>query len=631
MSIHLRSAHSDSSQANSSQARSAQAGADIDAIESRDAGVGSSLVRIGRILARPELKRWRPMMVLALGLTLAAKVFAVIAPVYFGDAINALTGPDAVLGAVILLLGWWTLARIASANLPYLRDALFAPVSQDAQRLIAVDAYGHAQNLSLRFHQTRRTGALNRVIDRGVAALDYLIRFLGFNIGPTVIELGLAAAVLAARYSVWAALTAVVTVVIYAVFTGVVTNWRVAQRRRMNEADTELRAMAVDSLTNFETVKAFAAEDRETQRYDGAMRAYNLESVRVTRSMALLNAGQDVIMALGLTVVALLTAVATYEGRVQPGDMAAVVLIMTNLYRPLNILGWAFREIRQGAVDLEKLYGLLGMKSEVADAPEAQPFVERGGEVRFENVSFAHDARSAGLESVSFTAPAGSRLAIVGPSGSGKSTLLKLLFRFYDAQSGRVMVDGQDVRGVSQLSLRDSIGLVPQEVVLFNTSIRDNLIYGKPDATEDELRDAARRAKLLDFIEALPQRWETRVGERGVKLSGGEKQRVGIARAILKDPAILVLDEATSALDSGTEAEVQAALEEAARDRTTLIVAHRLSTVAGADEIIVLDKGRVAERGTHAELLVKGGLYADLWSRQARTADSAAPQDVAAQ
>jgi ATP-binding cassette subfamily B protein len=596
---------------------------DIDAIESRDAGVGASLLRIGKILARPELARWRPLMVLALLLTLAAKVFAVIAPVYFGDAINALAAPDAILGAVILLIVWWTLARILSSNLPYLRDALFAPVSQDAQRLIAVDAYGHAQNLSLQFHQTRRTGALNRVIDRGVASLDYLIRFLGFNIGPTLIELTLAAIVLSTRYSPWAAVTAVATVVVYAVFTAVVTNWRVAQRRALNVADTELRARAVDSLTNFETVKAFAAEERETRRYGEAMQAYNVESVRLSRSMALLNAGQDVIMALGLTAVAVLTAVATFDGGVQPGDLAAVVMIMTNLYRPLNILGFAFREIRQGSVDLEKLYGLMAMKPEVADAPDAKPFAEAGGEVAFEHVSFAHDARTAGLSDVTFTVKPGSKLAIVGPSGSGKSTLLKLLFRFYDAQGGRVLVDGQDVRSVTQASLRDTIGLVPQEVVLFNTTLRENLIYGKPDATDGELRDAARRAQLLEFIEALPQGWETRVGERGVKLSGGEKQRVGIARAILKDPAILVLDEATSALDSATEADVQGALDEAARGRTTLMVAHRLSTVAGADEIIVLDQGRIAERGTHAQLLARSGLYADLWSRQSRAHEKA--------
>ena len=579
--------------------------------------------RIGRIMARPELKRWRLVMLAALVLTLLAKVFAVYAPVFFGDAINRMTGPDAAAAAVILLIAWWTGARILSANLPYLRDALFAPVSQEAQRLIAVEAYGHAQNLSLSFHQTRRTGALNRVIDRGVAALDYLIRFLAFNIGPTIIELALAAFVLSTRYSWLSAVVAVVTVVLYAVFTALLTNWRVEQRRKLNLADTELRALAVDSLTNFETVKAFAAETRETARYDSAMRVYNKNMVEVSRSLALLNAGQDIIMALGLTGVAIITAFATFSGQVQAGDMAAVVLIMSNLYRPLSILGFAFREIKQGAVDLEKLYGLMGMKAEVQDAPDAKALEVKGGEVRFENVSFTHEARAAGIDGVSFTVQAGTKLAVVGPSGSGKSTLLKLLFRFYDTKGGSVFVDGQDVRSLKQESLRDAIGLVPQDVVLFNASMKENLLYGRPEASDAELREAAQRAQLLEFIEKLPKGWETRVGERGVKLSGGERQRVGIARAILKNPAILVLDEATSALDSATEQEVQQALDEAAKGRTTLMVAHRLSTVAGADEIIVLSEGKIVERGTHRELLDRAGLYADLWSRQSRAHEDA--------
>ena len=610
----------------------AKSPSDVDGLETGDAGLGVSLARIGGIMARPELKRWRLVMLAALVLTLASKVFAVYAPVFFGDAINKMSGPDATMAAVIVLIAWWTGARILSANLPYLRDALFAPVSQEAQRLVAVEAYGHAQGLSLSFHQTRRTGALNRIIDRGVAALDYLIRFLAFNIGPTIIELALAAFVLTTRYSWIAAVIAVVTVALYAVFTALLTNWRTEQRRKLNAADTELRALAVDSLTNFETVKAFAAETRETQRYDGAMRTYNKSMVEVTRSLALLNAGQDIIMALGLTGVAAITAVATFNGTVQAGDMAAVVLIMSNLYRPLSILGFAFREIKQGAIDLEKLYGLMNMKAEVSDAPDAKPLAVKGGEVRFEDVSFMHDARSAGIDHVSFTVPAGSKLAVVGPSGSGKSTLLKLLFRFYDTKGGRVIVDGQDVRGLTQESLREAIGLVPQDVVLFNASMKENLLYGRPSASDEELREAAARAQLLEFIDKLPKGWETRVGERGVKLSGGERQRVGIARAILKNPAILVLDEATSALDSATEQEVQGALDEAAKGRTTLMVAHRLSTVAGADEIIVLDEGRIVERGTHRELLDRGGLYADLWSRQSRAhedADAAVKERVA--
>jgi ABC-type transport system involved in Fe-S cluster assembly fused permease/ATPase subunit len=594
-------------------------GTDIDAIESRDAGLGVSMLRIGQILARPELRRWRPAMAFALLFTIVSKLFAVAAPVYFGDAVNKLSAGEQAIGAVAIAIALWSVARFLSACLPYARDAIFAPVSQAAQRVVAVDAFGKAQSLSLRFHQTRRTGALQRVIDRGAGALDTLIRFLVFNIGPTLIELALASWVLATLYGGWSALAAVLTVILYGLFTYWITSMRVVQQRRLNEADTELRARAVDSLNNFETVKSFAAEERETQRYDSAVQVYNARAVDTWRSLALLNAGQEFIMNLGLTVVAVLVAWATLGNGGRPGDLAAVTLIMMNLYRPLNVLGWAFREIKQGAVDLEKLYGLMGQSPEVADVPNAKQLVVQGGEVRFENVSFAHDGRSAGLEDVSFTVPAGRKIAIVGPSGSGKSTLLKLLFRFYDVNGGRVRVDGQDVRDVTQVSLREAIGLVPQDVVLFNSTLRENLIYGKPEATDDEVREAARKAQLADFIDSLPQGWETRVGERGVKLSGGERQRVGIARTILKNPAILVLDEATSALDSATEADVQGALNEASRGRTTLMVAHRLSTVAGADEIIVLNEGRIAERGTHAQLLAKGGLYADLWGRQART------------
>jgi ATP-binding cassette subfamily B protein len=600
-------------------------GTDIDAIESRDAGLGQSLWRIGQVLAKPELKAWRPAMGVALLFTIVAKLFAVAAPVYFGDAVNKLSAGEAAIGAIAMAIALWSVARFLSACLPYARDAIFAPVSQAAQRVVAVDAFGKAQSLSLRFHQTRRTGALQRVIDRGAGALDTLIRFLVFNIGPTLIELALAAWVLATLYGGWSSLAAVATVVFYGLFTYWITSMRVVQQRRLNEADTELRARSVDSLNNFETVKSFAAEERETQRYDSAVRVYNKRAIDTWRSLALLNAGQEFIMNLGLTVVAVLAAWASLGGNGRPGDLAAVTLIMMNLYRPLNVLGWAFREIKQGAVDLEKLYGLMAQEPEVADAPGAKPLVVKGGEVRFETVSFAHDGRSAGLEEVSFTVPAGRKVAIVGPSGSGKSTLLKLLFRFYDVNGGRVRVDGQDVRDVTQTSLREAIGLVPQDVVLFNTTLKENLIYGKPEATDEEVREAARKAQLADFIAGLPQGWETRVGERGVKLSGGERQRVGIARTILKNPAILVLDEATSALDSGTEADVQGALEEASRGRTTLMVAHRLSTIAAADEIIVLDEGRIAERGAHAQLLARGGLYADLWSRQARTHEVATP------
>lgn len=602
------------------------ADANPDQIDSADGGIGASVLRILGVLARPELKRWRPIMVLAVVLTLGAKVISVAAPVFLGSAIDTLSegaGSAEVLSSALLFLLFFTGGRFLSAGLPQVRDWFFSPVSQDAQRIVCVDAFGHAQHLSLGFHQTRRTGALNRIIDRGASAVDYLLRFIAFNIGPTVIELVLAAGLLATAYDPWLAVIAVVTVVGYAVFTFMMTEWRVKQRRRMNVADTELRAKAIDSLTNFETVKAFAAETRETDLYDTAMRTYNARYVETSRSLSLLNAGQELIMNGGLLAMMGFTSWRVWQGELQIGAIAAVMMLMMNLYRPLNILGWAWREIKQGAVDLEKLFGLMGMQSEVSDKPGALALDAPKGSVAFEDVSFAHDGRAVGISKVNFTVPAGKKVAFVGTSGAGKSTLLKLLFRFYDVKGGRVLVDGQNVRDLQQLSLRRALGLVPQDVVLFNDTIGANIAYGKPGATLAELEEAARRAQLLPFIQSLPDGWNTRVGERGLKLSGGEKQRVGIARVILTDPAILVLDEATSALDSATEAAVQDALEEAARGRTTLMVAHRLSTVQSADEIIVLEAGEVVERGRHSALLAAGGVYADMWQRQAADIEAA--------
>ena len=595
------------------------AAANPDEIESADGGIGASVVRVVGVLARPELKRWRPIMALAVVLTLAAKVVAVAAPLYLGRAINALEGGSsgaAALSAALLFLLIFTGGRLLSAGLPQIRDWFFSPVSQDAQRVVCVDAFGHAQNLSLGFHQTRRTGALNRIIDRGAGAVDYLLRFIAFNIGPTVIELFLAAGLLAVAYDVWLAVIAVVTVVGYSVFTFMMTEWRVKQRRRMNEADTELRAKAVDSLNNFETVKAFAAEARETERYDAAMQTYNRRYVEASRSLSLLNAGQEFIMNAGLLAMMGFTAFRVWQGSLQIGSIAAVMMLMMNLYRPLNILGWAWREIKQGAVDLEKLYGLMGMKNDVADKPDVKRLQAPQGDVRFEHVAFSHKGRAAGIQDVSFHVAPGRKIAFVGTSGAGKSTLLKLLFRFYDVEAGRVTVDSVDVRDVQQTSLRQALGLVPQDVVLFNDTLRANIAYGRPEATDAELNEAADQAQLAEFIAKLPDGWDTRVGERGLKLSGGEKQRVGIARVILNNPAILVLDEATSALDSATEQAVQDALEAASKGRTTLMVAHRLSTVQGADEIIVLDAGRVIERGTHQALLEMDGKYTDMWQRQ---------------
>lgn len=595
---------------------------DPDKIESADGGIGVSIGRILKLLARPELSKWRPVMVLAILLTLAAAVLEVAFPLLLGYAINKLVANDAgIVAGFGPALMWLSIAlsvRFLGAGLPQLRDWLFSPVSQDAQRLACVDAFGHAQSLSLGFHQTRRAGALNRVIERGASAIDYLIRFLAFNIGPTVVRLILASIALAFAYDPWLALVAVVTIILYAWSTIVITEWRVRQRRRMNEADTRFRGVAVDILNNFETVKSFAAETRETGRFNDAMRNYNVHYVDAIRSMYVLNGAQAFVMNAGLLAALLISAWNVSQGTMLVGDLTGVMTMFFSLYAPLNILGWAWREIKQGAVDLEKLYGLLGMKPEVADKDDAKILKDVRGDVVFEGVSFTHDARAVGVKDVSFDLAAGKKIAFVGTSGAGKSTLLKLLFRFYDVLGGRVLIDDKDVRDVTQESLRQSLGLVPQDVVLFNETIKSNIGYAKPDASMDELRDAARRAQLLEFIESLPDGWETRVGERGLKLSGGEKQRVGIARVILADPAILVLDEATSALDSATEAAVQDALDEASKGRTTLMVAHRLSTVQNADEIVVLKAGQVIERGTHDALLAADGEYADMWARQAK-------------
>ncbi|MEM9937893.1 MAG: ABC transporter ATP-binding protein/permease [Pseudomonadota bacterium] len=595
---------------------------DTDKIESADGGIGVSIGRILKLLARPELAKWRPVMVLAILLTLGAAVLEVAFPLLLGYAVNQLvTNDDGIIAGFGPAAFWLSVAlgvRFLGGALPQLRDWCFSPVSQDAQRTACVDAFGHAQSLSLNFHQTRRTGALNRVIERGASAIDYLIRFLAFNIGPTIVRLILASIALGVAYDIFLSLIAVITIGLYVVSTVIITEWRVRQRRRMNEADTRFRGIAVDILSNFETVKSFAAETRETGRFNDAMRNYNLRYVDAVRSMYVLNAVQALVMNIGLVAALVLSAWNVSNGTMKVGDVMAVMAMFLSLYAPLNILGWAWREIKQGAVDLEKLYGLLQMKPEVSDKPDAAALSSPKGDVVFENVAFTHDARAVGVQDISFEVPGGQKIAFVGTSGAGKSTLLKLLFRFYDVQSGRVLIDGQDVRDLTQESLRGALGLVPQDVVLFNETIRSNIAYARPDASLEELQDAAKRAQLLDFIESLPDGWDTRVGERGLKLSGGEKQRVGIARVILANPAILVLDEATSALDSATEAAVQDALDEASKGRTTLMVAHRLSTVQNADEIIVPKAGRVIERGSHDKLLAMKGEYADMWARQAK-------------
>jgi len=594
---------------------------------------GQSIARMFAVLFRPEMKKWRFRIGLAFAVTVVAKGLSVIAPVFMGDGINKLTSGapitegisgEAATAAGLSFVAFFALfagARFLSSALPAIRDAFFTSVTQDAQRIISVDAFAHAQNLDLQFHLTRRSGALNRVIERGAQAMEYLLRFLAFNIGPTLVELVFASIVLAALYGVQFSLAAIGTVAVYALFTIIVTEWRNKQRRALNETDTHLRGIAIDTLANFETVKSFAAEGREAARYDDATRDYNRHYIKVMQSLSFLNGGQELIMTGGLLSVAIMAGAGALNGTMQAGDVTAIILMLINIYRPLNILGWAWREIKQGTVDIEKLFNLMDMKSAVQDAPDARPFTPKTGEIQFENVRFAHEGRASGLTDVSFSAPGGSFVGVVGPSGAGKSTILKLLFRFYDPASGRILIDGQDVKSVTQDTLRSALGLVPQEVVLFNDTLRFNLAYAKPQASDDEIMEAAGRAQLGAFITSLPAGLDTRVGERGLKLSGGEKQRVGVARAILRNPPILILDEATSSLDSTTEEEVQTALKEAARGRTTLAVAHRLSTIAAADLILVLENGRIIERGTHADLIARDGLYASLWRRQTGSDD----------
>lgn len=594
------------------------ASTDADAIESASGGIGTALMRVSEILLRPNLARWRFRMIIALAITVCAKGFSVVAPLYLGEAITrASTGEaEAVLVPLLSALSFFVVARFLASGLPQARDAIFAPVSQDAQRELAVSAFSKSQALSLGFHQTRRSGALQRIIERGGTAMDVILRFLVFNIAPTIIELALASIVLAATYSWVLSVIAIVTIIVYMAFTFIVSEWRAKQRRTLNKADTELRARAMDSLTNFETVKSFAAEGRETDSYNSAYKTYAEQYVETSRSLGLLNAGQELIMNLGLFAMLGWTGWKVANQELEVGALAAVFAMLLNLYRPLNILGWGWREIRQGVIDLEKVFGLMSMKPEVADADDASELSDATGAIEFRDVSFSHDGRVIGIENISFDLPSGKQLAIVGPSGAGKSTLLKLIFRFYDVNEGAVLFDGQDVRDLTQESLRQHLGIVPQDVVLFNDTIRQNILYGRPEATQSELEHAAQSAQLLEFIEALPDGWETRVGERGLKLSGGEKQRVGLARVILKNPEVLLLDEATSALDSQTETLVQRAIHEASKGRTTVTVAHRLSTIMHADQIIVLSDGKIAERGDHESLLSENGLYADMWAKQ---------------
>jgi ABC-type transport system involved in Fe-S cluster assembly fused permease/ATPase subunit len=558
----------------------------------------------------------RARVVLALTLLALAKGATVIVPLLYREAIDALDGTPAAL-PIGLIIAYGT-ARVLSLAFAQLRDAVFARVGQRAIRSVALEVFRHLHGLGLGFHLSRQTGGLSRSMERGTRAIQSLLRLSLFNVIPTFLEIGMVTAILASLLDWSFAAVTMTTVVLYVTYTVLVTGWRLKFRRRMNESDNRANTRAIDSLLNFETVKYFGNEEHEATRYDGALQRYESAAVVSQASLALLNIGQTILISAGLTVVLYLAGKGITDGRMTLGDFVLVNTYLLQLYQPLNFFGFVYREVKQSLVDIERLFVLLDEPREVEDAPGAGALAVSGGEIAFDGVSFAYDPRRPILRDVSFTVPAGGTVAVVGPSGAGKSTLGRLLFRFYDVEDGAIRIDGQDLRDVTQRSLRAALGIVPQDTVLFNDSLRYNLEYGRPGAGTEEIERAARLSELHAFVAGLPEGYETPVGERGLKLSGGEKQRVAIARTILKDPPILLFDEATSALDTHTERAIQRNLDAVSRGRTTLVIAHRLSTVVGADEILVLEKGRVAERGTHRALLEADGLYAALWREQER-------------
>ncbi|MBA4047124.1 MAG: metal ABC transporter permease [Sphingomonas sp.] len=562
----------------------------------------------------------RVRIVIALLLIIASKIVQVYgAPFALQGVVNDMAKGDRGATALILaLVVGYAAARFGSVLFDNLRNAVFERVGQDATRRLAADVFRHLHRLSLRFHLERRTGAVTKVVERGTKSIDVMLYFLLFNIAPTLLELALVLHIFGTSFGGWLVAATVVMVVIYIGFTRVVTDWRNALRAQMNDLDTGAVAHAVDSLLNFETVKYFGAEAREAERYDKAMAAYATAAVRNQNSLAWLNIGQSLItnimMALGMGLVVW----GWSRGEFNAGNVVLVSTLLAQLFRPLDLLGMVYRTIRQGVVDMSAMFDLIDAPAEVVDAPGARDLIVSTGHVRFENVVFDYDPERRILKGIDLDIPAGGTLAVVGPSGAGKSTLARLLYRFYDVSGGRITIDGQDIAQVTQASLRASIGIVPQDTVLFNDTIGYNIAYGREGANQAEVEQAARGAAIADFIAAQPGGYDARVGERGLKLSGGEKQRIAIARTLLKNPPILILDEATSALDSRTEGEIQATLDTIAKRQTTIVIAHRLSTVVNADEIVVLDAGEVRERGTHAALLRRGGLYAEMWNRQAQ-------------